>query len=477
VDDDQHELVSAIQDASLPRALPVLPTLDLGLRFLVPVDAGEAAGTFYDAVVLPSGSVALTVGQVPGGGVAATVAAIRVGAVLRASLVHHEDLVRALALADAQARSAPDEHGTSVVVAVLDPGTGDLAYATCGHDAPLVLSPAGARRLGSTSHGPLGRLAEPRCGRERLGPDEHLALVAAATAGSSAAGPEGAAGPTVRPGEAAAESGAALAEDLADTQHRGAVVVLTAAPRREPVTDLEVDVPLDGAAARAVRHELGAWLGAVGAPTMDALAIVHATTELVANAFDHAHPSGTRFVRVVVRARHELDGEVVVDVVDRGRWREPRRDEGRGRGLAMAAGLVDALSVTSDDDGTRAGIRHRLARPVVLERRAAGVAVLPVALDVVDDDRGVVSLTGVFGHDEVDQVTHALLLASRGGTRRLSIDLSDVSDLSAGAVRLLGDVVAGRGPGGAGAAVDVLVRRGSAPHADLVRAGVAHRTP
>jgi len=210
--------------------------------------------------------------------------------------------------------------------------------------------------------------------------------------------------------------------------------------RPAPHQDLRVAVDEGQDAVRRLRDELGAWLAGLGASSMNQISLVHAAAELLSNALEHGSHGSDR--RVEVRARLGSDGVVRIEVLDHGTWQPPSDDPGRGRGLAMAAGLVDHLGVAVRPTGTRAFLQHRLTRAMLIETVApaerpaaprAGVEVVRLAPQVI-------ALRGIFQHDDVERVSAEIMVATRGGTTRLSLDLTDVDHLSTSAVRMLADL-------------------------------------
>lgn len=478
-DDELDEFTAALHDVVLPLGVPVLPGLALAGHFSVPADPGESTGAWFDVVQLRSGRLGLVMGQVPGSGPAAVAGASAVGAVLRAQLLCDEDVVSAVRTAALHAEHTPAATSTAVVVAVLDREAGRLVYATAGHPGPLVSSADGeVRDLPRTGTRPLGAEAEAVQSQVEIGVGD-LVLLTSPVLGDPGTDVAGIVSSTRVDGDTSA-SCEAYAAEVGRRQVRGAVSVVAAEVREVRQVPLELDLPADDETTRRARHELADWLSEVGASQTDVLSLVHATAELVTNAVEHAY-SGTGAGHVRLSATHTADGEVHVEVSDNGRWRDPVvSDIGRGRGLAMAAGLVDHLVVTSDDQGTHARVHHRLTRPVLVDRtplRPAWPAAQPLSIEQTAP--GLVRLSGELGHDEVDQITYALLLASHGRTQALEIDLSDVTAVSVGGLGMLGDLVrvpdhetiddAGRAP------VTLQARRGSVSQVELERAGIAHR--
>ncbi len=478
-DDELDEFTAALHDVVLPLGVPVLPGLDLAAHFSVPADPGESTGAWFDVVQLRSGRVGLVMGQVPGSGPAAVAGASAVGAVLRSSLLCDEDVAAAVKNAALFAEHTSSVTGTTVAVSVIDPVGRELSYATAGHASPLLASVDGeVRDLDRTGSRPLGAGSDAVAARLSLDVGDLVVLSSAPTTETGPA--EGHdRGPLLTsarvPGDASATC-EAYAGGLARQQTKGAVSVLVAEVRDIVWPDLDLDLPVDPDTTRQARHALADWLSTVSASQTDVLSLTHAAAELVTNAVEHAYAGAADGSEAAVhlQASHTDDGEVQVDVVDAGQWRPPGEDDiGRGRGLAMAAGLVDDLVVTTTDDGTRARLLHRLSRPVVVDRtplRAAWAAAEPLVIEQVAP--GAVRLSGELGHDEVDQISYALLLASQGRTQDLDIDLTDVTSVSAGGLGMLGDLV--REPAGR-ASVTLRARRGSVSQVELERAGIDHR--
>jgi anti-sigma regulatory factor (Ser/Thr protein kinase) len=254
------------------------------------------------------------------------------------------------------------------------------------------------------------------------------------------------------------------------------LALVAARLRESPQRELRVRWQRDAGPVRQAREELGDWLAELRASAMDQMSIIHATAELVTNAVDHGGSQDDG--QIDLHARLGSDGVVRIEVLDHGRWREPSEDLERGRGLAMAAGLVDHLGVSIGPFGTRALLQHRLTRPVAIDSSRpagrSGATAGPVKVEHTSPH--VVALRGGFGHDDVDRVAAEILVASRGGTIGLSLDLTEVSELSTSAIRLLVDLTSvNRAVGMFTADIDVSSSAGSITQRALEIAGVAHR--
>ncbi|PFG34252.1 SpoIIE family protein phosphatase [Sanguibacter antarcticus] len=156
----------AMQRSMLPSSLPAPRGWTLEARYET-ADGGRIGGDWYDALMLPSGTLAAVVGDVAGHGPRAAAVMGQVRNALRAVLVRDEDPARAVAELDRVVRwILPDQFAT-VLVALVDLDDGTVRYASAGHPAPLLLaadnSSVWPRPLGSA---PLGVLSgEVRSGR------------------------------------------------------------------------------------------------------------------------------------------------------------------------------------------------------------------------------------------------------------------------------------------------------------------------
>ncbi len=100
-----------------------------------------------------------------------------------------------------------------------------------------------------------------------------------------------------------------------------------------------------------VRHHLERWAANTGLAVSALADLVLSTYEALANAAEHAYPSGHGPVDLV--AARTTDGRVLVTVRDHGRWREPPLDPGfRGRGLVMIKALTPHVEVLPGPHGT-----------------------------------------------------------------------------------------------------------------------------
>ena len=173
----EHAIAETLQRALLPDALPEIPGLDLAVRYLPATEGATVGGDWYDAFPLAGGRVGLVIGDVSGHNIASASTMGQLRSLLRAYAIDDPDPGRALERTNAAvARLLPDALAT-VVYAVLDPATGDLAYANAGHPPPIVTTSAGgAEYLDDTAGTMLGACATASftTGHRRLPPGASL---------------------------------------------------------------------------------------------------------------------------------------------------------------------------------------------------------------------------------------------------------------------------------------------------------------
>ncbi|MGY1714171.1 SpoIIE family protein phosphatase [Geodermatophilus sp. SYSU D01106] len=164
---EDDRLSAALQRTLLLEELPKVPGVALGARYR-PSEADVVGGDWYDLVPLPSGRLAIVLGDVAGHGLSAAAVTAQLRHALRASLLRDEGPAAALTeLNRLVGALLPGEMATAVV-AQLDPATGELALANAGH-LPAVHAGDGGARLVTDSRGPaLGLLDDADYGQTAL---------------------------------------------------------------------------------------------------------------------------------------------------------------------------------------------------------------------------------------------------------------------------------------------------------------------
>jgi serine phosphatase RsbU (regulator of sigma subunit)/anti-sigma regulatory factor (Ser/Thr protein kinase)/anti-anti-sigma regulatory factor len=461
-----HDVIVELQEALLPAVLPVLPQTRLAARYLVAGHEQAAGGDWFDAILLSDGIVALVVGDVVGHGVRASAAMGQLRAVVNDRLSASADLAEALADADAFAARTPGLHAATLALVALDPVSGTLCYATCGHPPPLVITGEGRTRfLDPTGSGPLGTGSRPALSLALLEPGEVVLLYSdglierpgrtteesmaelatvAANAALNRAMPVGAA-------PSAPERVCELTvELLTRTGYADDVTTLAAQRLPEPVPQLQLELRASLGALTTARRALSQWMQGVGAVAEDRAALQLAVAEVLLNAIEHAYPSGEAGVIGMDVALRD-SGYVECRIADHGTWQTPS-STASGHGLALVEQLIDDVlvshppqvsSVPRGARGTMVTLRHKFRRPAML---AADVSARhreherdrPFAVEAGLTPAGAVAL--VSGQIDVltaEEFSRELLTLSGGGTLPITVDLTGVTQLASAGVSAL----------------------------------------
>ncbi|NPC98342.1 SpoIIE family protein phosphatase [Nocardioides sp. zg-DK7169] len=462
--DADTEVLVTLQDALLPDGLPIVPGLSLAARYLLAQDGTCAGGDWFDVLALADGRTVMVVGDVVGHGVRASVVMGELRSLFEERVREDGDVVAALEMLERRARRVPAARSTTVCVAVVSADRRTLHYCTAGHPPPLVASATGdTTYLPGSGAAPLGAGGTFALEQRALADGDLVLLYSDGLVerpGRSAsqntldlAHLVGRVVDEAGPACGAASSKESLAEVVArrtveDLTRAGGMeddVTLVAAQVVAAPKPLELVLPAFPDTLRAVRHSLSEWLDTVHVGRLDELALQHAVGELVSNAVEHAYlPDVPRTEAVVVVHGALLPGGLIeLSVSDRGQWRAPGADRGRGRGLAMARGFADELDVSHDEHGTTVRLRYwptteaGLLTSSAAPGRAGGHE--PMVLEATE---GGVTLRGAVDQRAADEFRRRLAHATRGGTREVWIDLSEVTLLASAGVQTLFEVIA-----------------------------------
>ncbi len=165
--DEDNRLVGALQRTLLLQELPKVPGVALAARYR-PSAEDVVGGDWYDLVPLPGGTLAVVVGDVAGHGLAAASVTAQLRHALRAQLLRADGPAAALQLLNEVTGALLPGELATVVVAELDPGTGDVVVASAGH-LPVLHVHDGDAEYVMDGRGPaLGVLDRPTYAEARL---------------------------------------------------------------------------------------------------------------------------------------------------------------------------------------------------------------------------------------------------------------------------------------------------------------------
>jgi anti-sigma regulatory factor (Ser/Thr protein kinase) len=255
---------------------------------------------------------------------------------------------------------------TTVVLAILEPGTGTLRFTNAGHPPPLLIGVDGeAGYLDERPSPPMGVLATPRYKQHttRLQPGATLVLY---TDGLVEEPTEVLDVGLERLRDAARATGSdveATCELLLDSVKRDAarsddVTLLVVRLQETLGAKVTLEVSNESGGLYTMRQTLRRWLVEHGADEDETEDVIMACNEACENAVEHGYGFGVDLF--AVEFEHD-DGEVAVCVRDNGAWREPQATPDRGRGLPLMRKLMDAVEVQPRPAGTTVRMRRRLA--------------------------------------------------------------------------------------------------------------------
>lgn len=139
----ERHISTTFQQAALSHALPTVPGLDLHAVYVAAEREAEVGGDWYDAFVLDDGKIVISIGDVAGKGLEA---AVLMGSLRQAIRVVALKGFSPAEILEATSRliqnEAPEKFATAFV-AVIDPQTWSMRYATAAHPAPLLRRPDG----------------------------------------------------------------------------------------------------------------------------------------------------------------------------------------------------------------------------------------------------------------------------------------------------------------------------------------------
>ncbi|MEU5210816.1 SpoIIE family protein phosphatase [Streptomyces sp. NPDC020742] len=166
VQEEQQELALGLQRSMMPTVQPDIPGMTVAARY-VPTGGGlEVGGDWYDMIPLPSGRIALVIGDVQGHDVRAAglMGQLRIALRAYASEGHHPDAVLSRAsrflagINETECRGhGEDQRFATCLYIEVDPATGLLDIARAGHPDPAIRLADGTMLVRPTAGGlPLG---------------------------------------------------------------------------------------------------------------------------------------------------------------------------------------------------------------------------------------------------------------------------------------------------------------------------------
>lgn len=136
---DDRQAAVALHRSLLPSALPSVQDVELAARYVT--GTGNVGGDWYDVFILPSGQLAVVIGDVAGSGLPAAVIMGRMRSALRAYALQAADPATALRLLDRKIQYFEPDAMATILYGVYQPESGELTVASAGHLPPVLAVP------------------------------------------------------------------------------------------------------------------------------------------------------------------------------------------------------------------------------------------------------------------------------------------------------------------------------------------------
>lgn len=144
---EDHLVALTLQRSFLPTALPVIPGIEMAVRYLPASDHAEVGGDFYEALPWRDG-VLVAIGDVQGHSLHAATVMGEVRHALRAFLSEGHAPVTITGLVNEVLRRFHPGIIATLCLLIADPSTGELTIVNCGHMPVLLADSGGAAYVG-----------------------------------------------------------------------------------------------------------------------------------------------------------------------------------------------------------------------------------------------------------------------------------------------------------------------------------------
>jgi serine phosphatase RsbU (regulator of sigma subunit)/anti-sigma regulatory factor (Ser/Thr protein kinase) len=356
----QRGLAEELQRSLFPRPLPDFPGISLAARYAPAADA-PLGGDWYDAFLLPNGSLGLVMGDVVGRGFRAAALMAQLRSALRAYAIDGDEPWVVMSKLNTLLRRVDPGGSATLLYLDFDSDAGRMRLSSAGHPAPVLRTAGPRAELLELRHTvPLGAVANPSYEDAEVEVQPPMELVLYTDGLMERAGErldegfERLLATALADHDGPEDYCALLMDDLLPggaSNDDAAVMVLAAEALAD---DLEVTMPAEPDSAPLLRRIMRRWFREHGASEIEGEELTMACGEACANAIEHAYPPEARTFRVEAAVEDE---EIVIRVRDWGEWRAPRGAH-RGRGMTLMEGLTDSVEVDAGADGTTVTLRR-----------------------------------------------------------------------------------------------------------------------
>lgn len=351
----EHRVASALQHAMLPAHLPVHDRVELSYAYRPAERESRIGGDWYDAFTTPDGLIALSIGDVAGHGLEASVAMNEARQALRLSALEGLSPEQTLRRTNSALMLDENHPMITAVFGVIDPERSIFRYSSAGHPPPALAPFFGAAHylkgggipigVDRAARFPLHEVELPAFSTLLLYTDgliefdrnlerEAIRLLEALDQRVHDAGYDGA---------------GALVRRLLTNRQMDDIAVLAATMLPAEPQPIEIRLPAAPTSATIARRFVSRYARVARLSPERSFDLVIAVGEAVANAVEHAYRGATG--DFVLRLDYR-DGRIIGEVRDLGTWRERRPSPERGRGLAILRATTVGFELSRTSAGT-----------------------------------------------------------------------------------------------------------------------------
>jgi anti-sigma regulatory factor (Ser/Thr protein kinase) len=351
----EHNVATTLQEAWLPASLPHIPGLEFDAIYRPAAPEADIGGDWYDAFLLESGKLFITIGDVAGHGLAAAVMMGKLRQGFRVLALLTEDPSAILSKAHIALRLESEATMATALVAVYDPSTRVLTYATAGHPPPVLRDAEGLISTFASGQVPLGLGVSdvPVTHAVNVPSGGTIVFYTDGLIETQKNFSDGFANLKKAVDDPKFTNTAHPARFLIDTITCGSLlpddVAVLVMRTGKPLHDLDLDLKAVPSNAHVVRQSLGIYLDNACLSPERLFGLQVAVGEAVMNVIEHAYTLMEGGLHVYAHDNHE----VVVEISDQGEWRYGSPQDDRGRGFSIMKAFTDDMELTRTEEGSR----------------------------------------------------------------------------------------------------------------------------
>ncbi len=351
----EHRVATALQHAMLPARLPSHSRLELSYAYRPAERESRVGGDWYDAFAISSEELALSIGDVAGHGLEASVAMNEARQALRLSALEGLTPAETLRRANCALMINDDRPMITAIYGVVDVKHGTFRYSCAGHPHPALAPFAGKAHYLKGGGIPMG------VDKDALFPAREVPLPPYSTLllytdgliefdrnieRESTRLLEALGG---RVQDTGADGAAALVRHVLNNRQYDDIAVLAATFLPPQPGSVEMRLPAEPTSATIARRFVSRYARVAQLEPERTFDLVLAVGEAVANAVEHAYRGATGDFVLRLDARED---KIFGEVQDLGTWYDHRPPVERGRGLAILRATTQRLELNRSERGT-----------------------------------------------------------------------------------------------------------------------------